>query len=93
MKVLGWIIYVIGAVIIWAITDGFWLPLIGMMMIAIGVLLARGDRIRNMSDEELVKFLHEVDSCPWVGQSCRYLDNEDFSCKDCIAEWLREEVG
>lgn len=44
MKVLGWITYVIGCVIIWAITDGFWLPLIGMMMIATGTLFARGER-------------------------------------------------
>lgn len=44
MKVLGWIMYLVGTVIVWAITDGFWLPFIGIIMIAIGAAFSRGER-------------------------------------------------
>lgn len=44
MKVLGWIMYAVGVTMVYDISDGFWLPFIGIMMIAIGVLLARGER-------------------------------------------------
>ena len=49
------------------------------------------DRIRNMSDEELVgilfnsclEFMH-IDECP-------YVDNVGM-CKKCISEWLQSEA-
>ena len=49
------------------------------------------DRIRNMSDEELVgtlfnsclEFMH-IDECP-------YADNVGM-CKKCISEWLQSEA-
>ena len=49
------------------------------------------DRIRNMSDEELVgilfnsclEFMH-IDECP-------YVDNVGM-CKKCISEWLQSET-
>ena len=51
------------------------------------------DRIRNMSDEELAKFLVRVNSSI---QNCMIVDckNEgiDRDCKDCFLEWLQAEV-
>ena len=46
------------------------------------------DRIRAMSDEELVKFIEDtqIAGCPDPARSCR------ASCKDCIMDWLQQPV-
>ena len=59
------------------------------------------DRIRAMSDEELYTFLNAIvthqedvwclyrnDCGPLLGQGHRTMD-----CRDCIYEWLKEEVN
>lgn len=47
------------------------------------------DRIRTMTDEELVKFLCEQGFC--VDERCPRLWDET-NCVECIAEWLKLEV-
>lgn len=44
------------------------------------------DRIRAMSDGELVKFMEELGAagCPDPARSCR------ASCTDCMMEWLQQ---
>lgn len=42
------------------------------------------DRIKNMTAEELAKFL----PCPY---DCDCIDHE-FGCIDCVTEWLEEEM-
>ena len=46
------------------------------------------DRIRAMSDEELVLFLEEFSftGCPAPGKDC------GESCRDCMMEWLKQPV-
>ena len=36
MKIVGWILNIVGTAIIFSITDGFWLPFIGVMLIGVG---------------------------------------------------------
>ncbi len=36
MKVVGWIMKFVGMAIIYIITDGFWLPFIGVVLISVG---------------------------------------------------------
>lgn len=50
--------------------------------------MTNGDRIRNMSDEELTGFIVDLMllECP-VGENCKA-----WSCHDCLAEWLKEKV-
>lgn len=50
---------------------------------------ANADRIREMTEEEMVDFLDGVsaDGCPCPARSCR------SSCKECILDWLREPCG
>jgi len=36
MKVVGWIMDIVGMAIIFSITDGFWLPFLGIMLISVG---------------------------------------------------------
>ena len=44
------------------------------------------DRIREMTEEEMVDFLDGVSAagCPCPARNCR------SSCKECILDWLRE---
>lgn len=60
------------------------------------------DRIRSMSNEELAKFLFNVNSAyaePCMtgeyGHTCKWEDypTHDKGCKDCFLEWLKSEVG
>ena len=48
--------------------------------------ITNADRIRAMSDEELVKFIEDtqIAGCPDPARSCR------ASCKDCIMDWLQQ---
>ena len=50
------------------------------------------DRIRNMSDEELMDTL--FNSCLEYMHidKCRYADVKDGMCKKCILEWLQSEA-
>jgi hypothetical protein len=45
------------------------------------------DRIRAMSDEELIKLLIEFSAfaCIFPDKDC-----EEVSCVDCVAKWLKE---
>lgn len=47
------------------------------------------DRIRAMSDEELVRFIEEtqIAGCPTPARRCR------ASCKECILKWLQQPAG
>ena len=45
-------------------------------------MFSNADRIRSMTDEELVKLI--IAGCPVPARSCR------ASCKDCIMEWLKQ---
>ena len=47
------------------------------------------DRIRAMSDEELVRFIEDtqIAGCPYPAMSCRQ------SCKECIMNWLHQPAG
>ena len=45
--------------------------------------MTNADRIRQMTDEELVQIV----VCPFS-----FCQNIDTDCKDCIFEWLKEEV-
>lgn len=47
-----------------------------------------GDRIRNMPDEELARFIGNVDYDPW--QRCDQCKFE--SCEECCLEWLKQEA-
>ena len=47
------------------------------------IIQTNADRIRSMTDEELVKHL----SCQW--KECK---NLDVDCDKCLFEWLKEEV-
>ena len=52
-----------------------------------------GDRIRNMSDEELAENLMKSYDCP-KGKDCvEQMPGEDGfqQCKRCWVEWLRQE--
>ena len=48
--------------------------------------MTNADRIRAMSDEELVKFIEDtgIAGCPYPARRCR------ASCRDCIMEWLKQ---
>lgn len=62
------------------------------------VPMSQGDRIRNMTDEELAEFLDDIAYC------CKGRENETY-CSNCrfyflgecncvsIGEWLKSEVG
>ena len=61
--------------------------------------LTNADRIRNMSDEELAKFLQEdVFYEPWCpddvvclfGEGCQLTDKD---CGKCVLKWLKQEVS
>ena len=48
--------------------------------------MTNADRIRAMTDEELVKFIEDaqVEGCPDPARSCRE------SCQECIMDWLHQ---
>ena len=55
------------------------------------MVVTNADRIRNMSDEELVNFIKTYNYCEF----CRLLPNEEcnrFSCNQTIDIWLKEKV-
>lgn len=45
--------------------------------------MTNGDKIRNMSDEELA----EIILCPFRGSICLWEKN----CKECCLWWLKEQ--
>lgn len=55
-----------------------------------------GDRIRNMTDEELAKLLYDVDTnlCNFCAaqRTNTYYDCEEESCEKCVLAWLKQEV-
>lgn len=59
------------------------------------------DRIRNMSDEELAEFIHELEvTCfaDFIGYANKDCEQGKISCRDCrakaptILEWLQSEA-
>ena len=61
--------------------------------------MSQGDKIRNMTDEELVKLLigscsesMGMEHCPHDDE---FLSAKDLkkSCSNCAMEWLKSEVG
>ena len=62
-------------------------------------IVTNADRIRAMSDEELVKFLLKVNTayaepCMTGEGVCKWEDypTHDKGCKDCFMEWLQSEA-
>lgn len=60
-----------------------------------------GDRIRNMSDEELAEFIHKMEATCFVdiiGYANKDCGQGTISCRECrakaptILEWLQSEV-
>lgn len=62
--------------------------------------MTRADKIRNMTDEELVEFAFEndIDNCfPFCKdkRECEGDIDKDTMrqmCKECMIEWIREEA-
>lgn len=57
--------------------------------------MTNGDRIRNMTDEELVKVLSiAFDECPpnMETDEGEYNCPQDCSCEQCWLEWLKSPV-
>ena len=55
-----------------------------------GMVVTNADRIRNMSDEELIAFIQNP--CKFI-KAMSYPDRKcKFICDTCIAEWLKEKV-
>lgn len=52
-------------------------------------LKTNADRIRAMTDEELIAFFVLEDKCPPERYSSRLCDAHD-SCKDCWIDWLQQ---
>lgn len=50
------------------------------------IVVTNADRIRAMSDEELIAFFVLEDKCPPE----RYSSKKCDSCKDCWINWLKE---
>ena len=53
--------------------------------------MTNGDYIRQLSDNELLRFLLSANGCPenkrWGEERC----NSFWSCEDCMKEWLESE--
>ena len=58
--------------------------------------MTNADRIRNMNNEELAKFLLKVscaysNSCLIIDEDCKYfpdVQESDDKCESCFKEWL-----
>ncbi len=46
-----------------------------------------GDKIRQMSDKELAKFIAKNKWCNGLGKGC-----PNITCTECWLEWLESEV-
>lgn len=63
--------------------------------------MTRGDKFRNMTDEQLVEFAFEngADDCFRFcknKEECEYdMDRKELEekCKQCMLEWIKEEEG
>lgn len=64
-------------------------------------VITNADRIRNMSDEELAEFIHELEvTCfaDFIGYANKDCEQGKISCRDCrakaptILEWLQSEA-
>lgn len=67
----------------------------------VDVKMTNADRIRNMSDEELVEFIHKMEVACFVdiiGYANKDCGQDKISCRDCrakaptILEWLQSEA-
>ena len=48
------------------------------------------DRIRAMSDEELMTWIMEMQACPYERyQDCQH---PNYDCETCIKDWLKQEA-
>lgn len=63
--------------------------------------MTNAERIRNMSDEELAKFIQKIkNTCfvDFIGYANKDCEKDKISCKDCqakaptILEWLQSEA-
>ena len=50
--------------------------------------MTNGDRIRQMTDEELLAFLIQFDRCIVYQISCTY----DYPCIEGVRIWLKQEA-
>ncbi|WP_281513507.1 hypothetical protein [Bacteroides acidifaciens] len=61
-------------------------------MVRRGREMTNGDRIRNMSNEELTKFIQEVSGLKFVDNFCDDYECEKESCGECFLKWLNSEA-
>ena len=62
--------------------------------------MTRGDRFRNMTDEQLVEFIFDTgidDELEFCQNKEECSENEDLNipeenCKQCMLEWLQEDI-
>lgn len=48
------------------------------------------DKIRAMTDEELMTWIMEMQACPYeLYQDCQH---PNYDCETCIKDWLRQEA-
>ena len=50
--------------------------------------VSNGDKIRSMTDEELVKWI----VCPHRGEIDLWTCFPGIKCEDCILDWLKQEA-
>ena len=57
--------------------------------------MTNGDRVRQMTDEELILLVYsETNTTPWCtpfNENCKH-HGEDYECETCMLDWLKEEV-
>ena len=57
--------------------------------------MTNGDRIRQMTDEELTELIYESDACDLCVFESPYpcdVDSHFKKCKDGISRWLKQEA-
>ena len=54
------------------------------------MIVTNADRVRNMSNEELMEFIESP--CKFIKADTYPNRNCVFHCDECIAEWLKEKV-
>lgn len=51
MKLIGWILSCLGMFIIFVLTDGFWLPMLGIELVGLGAILWTWSWRKEKKDE------------------------------------------
>ena len=52
--------------------------------------ITNADKIRTMTDEELMTWIMEMQACPYeLYQDCQH---PNYDCETCIKDWLKQEA-